>query len=427
MKKLKILFPLLTLWVAMAWSQMTESGLGRQPGEMPRNPYGRELVNYRFYSFADSVDHRQNSVEFYFAMVNDLLTFIKRSEVCYQAKYELSVMVYNKKHELVAYQNLSDTISVASFNATNSRQQPVLKRMVFTLPPEEYEFRIELTNSDNPADAGRPVMLKLVDFSKPSLQISDLVLTDRQSCDGALRRFAPNLRESFSEEQSDMGVYFELYGSRPSDSIMVHYALVGRDNKIVGEKKYQLAGGPLLAQCLALREMIVKPGEYMFRLEASTGKVLVKAERRLFVHWGRVAIRSDNVDAAVEQLAMITSGKQIQKMKSAAPEERQQLFDQFWQQRDPTPGTPENELRVEFFNRIDYANRNFSEPTSSTDGWKTDRGRVLLRNGAPDDVERQAVEPGMPTVEIWQYTRLNKRYIFVDQQGMGEFRLVKVE
>ena len=124
---------------------------------------------------------------------------------------------------------------------------------------------------------------------------------------------------------------------------------------------------------------------------------------------------------------LITSGKQIQKMKSAAPEERQQLFDQFWQQRDPTPGTPENELRVEFFNRIDYANRNFSEPTSSTDGWKTDRGRVLLRNGAPDDVERQAVEPGMPTVEIWQYTRLNKRYIFVDQQGMGEFRLVKVE
>ncbi len=427
MKKSNILLLMLTVWTVAGSAQMTGSGLGRQPGDMPRNPYGRELVNYRFYCFADSADPRQNSVEFYFAMVNDMLTFVKKSDTWYHAKYELSVMVYNKKRELVTYQTLSDTVAVGTFSATNSRQGPFLQRMVFTLPPEEYEFKIELTNSDNPADAGRPVALKLLDYSKPSLQMSDVVLTDRQICGGALRQFAPNLRESFNEEQSDMGVYFELYGTGPTDSITIHYALMSRNNKVIGAKNYRVTGGPLLPQCLSLKGMIVKPGEYLLRLEASNGKVMVKSERRLIIHWGKVSIRSDNVDAAVEQLALIASGSQIQKMRSASAEERQKLFDQFWQQRDPTPGTPENELRDEFFNRVDYANRNFSEPSSNAEGWKTDRGRVLLRNGLPNDIERQAVEPGMPSVEIWFYTRLNKRYIFTDQQGMGEYRLVKVE
>ena len=93
----------------------------------------------------------------------------------------------------------------------------------------------------------------------------------------------------------------------------------------------------------------------------------------------------------------------------------------------PTPETQRNELKEEFFRRIDHANRSFGEIFGGREGWRTDRGRVYIKNGPPDEVERPSMELNMPRVEIWLYSRLNKRFIFTDRQGNGEYRLVRVE
>ncbi len=114
-------------------------------------------------------------------------------------------------------------------------------------------------------------------------------------------------------------------------------------------------------------------------------------------------------------------------------EERAHFIEQFWQRRDPTPGTPENEFKDEHHKRIAYANEHFS--FGSTQGWKSDRGRVLITWGKPDEIESHAsgMRPGGQTsnspFEIWLY-----RYIetlgnniiieFVDETGAGDFRRV---
>ena len=65
-------------------------------------------------------------------------------------------------------------------------------------------------------------------------------------------------------------------------------------------------------------------------------------------------------------------------------EERQQFVEQFWLRRDPTPDTEENEYKEEHYRRIAYANERFA---SGIPGWKTDRGRIYIMYGPPDERE----------------------------------------
>ncbi len=65
-------------------------------------------------------------------------------------------------------------------------------------------------------------------------------------------------------------------------------------------------------------------------------------------------------------------------------EERDQFIEQFWLRRDPTPDTEENEFREEHYRRIQYANEHYA---AGIPGWRTDRGRIYIVWGAPDEIE----------------------------------------
>src|SRR6202166_4212646 len=65
-------------------------------------------------------------------------------------------------------------------------------------------------------------------------------------------------------------------------------------------------------------------------------------------------------------------------------EEREQFIEAFWQRRDPTPDTVENEFKEEHYRRIAYTNERFS---SGIPGWRTDRGRIYIMWGPADEVE----------------------------------------
>ncbi|HTW58182.1 MAG TPA: GWxTD domain-containing protein [Terriglobales bacterium] len=65
-------------------------------------------------------------------------------------------------------------------------------------------------------------------------------------------------------------------------------------------------------------------------------------------------------------------------------EERDNFIEAFWQRRDPTPDTEENEYKEEHYRRIAYANEHFA---AGIPGWKTDRGRIYIIYGPPDEIE----------------------------------------
>src|ERR1022692_2011136 len=135
---------------------------------------------------------------------------------------------------------------------------------------------------------------------------------------------------------------------------------------------------------------------------------------------------------------IITDEKRAAFNKLSNDEERDNFIEAFWQRRDPTPDTEENEYKEEHYQRIAYANEHFA---AGVPGWKTDRGRMYIVFGKPDEIdshpsggtyERPMEEGGGETstfpFEDWRY-----RYIegigqeviieFVDTCMCGEFHM----
>jgi len=119
-------------------------------------------------------------------------------------------------------------------------------------------------------------------------------------------------------------------------------------------------------------------------------------------------------------------------------EEREQFIEQFWQRRNPDPDSAENTFKEEHYRRIAYTNEHFA---SGIPGWKSDRGRIYIMWGAPDEIEshpsggsydRPASEGGGTTstypFEDWRYRYLegigeDVNIEFVDPTMTGEFKL----
>jgi GWxTD domain-containing protein len=82
-------------------------------------------------------------------------------------------------------------------------------------------------------------------------------------------------------------------------------------------------------------------------------------------------------------------------------EERQEFIRKFWEALDPTPGTPANERRQVFWDRVDRANRLFHDSTKP--GWLSDRGKIYILLGPPHDLSRRQ------NGDIWTYRALPNR------------------
>ncbi len=64
--------------------------------------------------------------------------------------------------------------------------------------------------------------------------------------------------------------------------------------------------------------------------------------------------------------------------------QREAFVEYFWSRRDPDPATENNEFREEHYRRIEHANQRFGN--EGRPGWKTERGRIYIIHGPPDDV-----------------------------------------
>jgi len=102
-------------------------------------------------------------------------------------------------------------------------------------------------------------------------------------------------------------------------------------------------------------------------------------------------------------------------------EERDQFIEAFWQRRDPTPDTIENEFKEEHYRRIAYANEHFP---AGIPGWKTDRGRMYIMYGPADEIEShpsggtydRPMEEGGGTTSTYPFEQWRYRYI----EGVGQ-------
>ena len=176
-----------------------------------------------------------------------------------------------------------------------------------------------------------------------------------------------------------------------------------------------------------LRELIDDANKY--KLTVKVVQSGVKQERSISFssNWRYFESSELNVIRAIEPLKEYVSNDQWDELMSAPEARKEFLFDNYWLERDPTPGTEANELMDEFYRRVDFVNYNFSVNGIAKSAWETDRGKVYMKYGSPSNVERFASDMNIPPYEIWFYAKINRKFVFEDRNGNGEFMLVKVE
>jgi GWxTD domain-containing protein len=136
-------------------------------------------------------------------------------------------------------------------------------------------------------------------------------------------------------------------------------------------------------------------------------------------------------------LSLIATDEELGLFDVLSPRGKSMLLDKFWARRDPDPNTPENEYEAEFWRRVSYVQDHFSNPIH--DGVRTDRGKVYVIFGDPNEIEDHAggaasligYEKSTWSTKpyyAWKYYNAGLEgrrmlFVFVDQVGDGEFNI----
>jgi GWxTD domain-containing protein len=210
----------------------------------------------------------------------------------------------------------------------------------------------------------------------------------------------------------------------------------------------------------------VRPGTYslgvVVRQETGGGRAAVDATFDVLwaaTNWVRWLLETEAV------IPFLIQGEEQDNFLTLGPGAKERYIEGFWTRHDPTPG-PGNATREEFDRRIRFANANFTTPIEP--GMRTDRGRVYIKYGEADEIRREVIpiqgndlnaaleeldrETGgdlrgarnidpqdSRSFEVWIYdyrgeelfptkqlsTGIGRQFVFVDDLGIGEFRLIR--
>ena len=134
----------------------------------------------------------------------------------------------------------------------------------------------------------------------------------------------------------------------------------------------------------------------------------------------------EELDQEFEYARYLATSSEKKTYKKANLEGKREFLKRFWNTRTLTADHLKegDNFRNDYLGRVETANQMFRG--SFKEGWKTDRGRVLLVYGKPDDIERMTFGMGEKSHEIWHYHSLQGgvQFVFVDKQELGDMELV---
>ena len=391
----------------------------------------------------------ESRLDLYTSLPYSNLRFLKEGE-SFNANYDLAVEIFyfaegEKRPQLVEKEVWGESVEVSDFAATHSNSQLSFSNKSFNLLPGRYRLEVSVEDKATLESFKTEFFTELKAFDD-AMSVSDLILVDDYS--EASQSITPKVGSQVYDDESSFKVFYELYASE-RENVNVQFQLVRTANSrglpVLRwiSKLWQSDDSqenityensrPITVPQGRLPRLVEIPldgfevGEYILRAivqdeEGSTldvSELLITLERS-----DRAEFEGRDIDAAIAQLRYVAKPKELKEIRNAkTKKEREERFMAFWEKRDPTPGTPENEHMEEYYFRIDFANRRY---TGSNSGWETDRGETLVLYGEPDQVDRSSLEVEISQpYEVWYYNRINRRFIFVDRSGGGQFELIK--
>ncbi|MDO8550761.1 MAG: GWxTD domain-containing protein, partial [Ignavibacteria bacterium] len=134
-------------------------------------------------------------------------------------------------------------------------------------------------------------------------------------------------------------------------------------------------------------------------------------------------LTEEEAETAGNLIEYLATPQEYNMYKNLSLQGKTKFLISYWKEKDTSPGTPENEYLQSIIQRYNYANQKFG--WGEKEGYKTDKGRILIKYGMPDEIESYYSESNSAPYETWIYTR-DKAFIFVfgDINSNGNFILL---
>ena len=327
----------------------------------------------------------------------------------------------------------------------------------FILPPGSYNLLVTISDKNTGISGKRQVELVLTEFKEGELIISDLQLaTDIKKVEkiGIFTKYGrdviPNASSTYGIEIPVLYIYCEIYnfaveeGEELSD-YQVEYSITDLNGKelITPEPKVHKKPGESTIEMGGLNVVSLKSRGYYFRIKVTdiaTGAVATRSKKYFVYRPGDVQELADadrtlnfGADGYIESIysemtlkelddewaiMRILAIKQEKKLYDGSDEAgRRQVMLKYWQARE------EKITRDEFMLRATIAKQQWS---GLRPGWRTDRGRVMITYGRPDEIEREPHSINSRPYEVWRYFGIDGgiEFVFVDKQGFTDYELV---
>jgi GWxTD domain-containing protein len=394
-------------------------------------------ARFSMYAYALMGQDRKPAVKVSIHVPHASLVFLKSGDL-YQARYKVYVRIVDPKDEqLFETSVLSQDVVETTYKETRSQKKSSSLSQEFPLKPGNYlvKCRLEVENTSLVFTREEPVTVpdffeKGVGVNKPRLFSTE---TDTTRFGNRVVRMEPGAaieaveKEAtvFAEFDKQPAFEFEVYLETPiEDSVdcQLYYEVVDqkKEQVVYGRKRFRLSGseGRFMA---TFNIDDWEPGWYTFTAKAALEDPPRAAANslRFSIEFSR-AMLFRHFDETLETLSLIADAGDIAPLKAAAPADRARLWAEFWERRDPTPGTGQNEALEEYLRRVRYVAENFSSVES---GWRTDRGKVYIRYGEPDETETRSDPYFQGSYLIWRYYQKNLTFVFYDRFGLGDYRL----
>ncbi len=362
------------------------------------------------------------SVEIYLLVCNSDVQFV-RNPTGFEAKANASVVLMSGKKQISGDTKLI-RLFAQKYDETTSVDTCNVVMIPLNAQPGSLRAIINLRDLESRARSTVDVNFALESIDSVS-GISDIVLLRSNPDFNAPRwnGYEPLVKRRLDMTDSSYAFYYELYLKDRIDTVFVRHTLRYEDGDVIKEWERAVHGCSVCGRLERLECDSLTNGSYKIDvcLLSRERKLLSKRSKQFEVL--SVSFYFDrDIDGAIALVSYIATGQWISEFRKADAERRKKLWEEFWREKDPNPATPKNEFFEEHVRRFEYANRNFS--TSLTPGWQTDRGRIYILNGEPDEIEKYSGDVSHNPAEIWYYYTRGKRFIFVDETGFGDYVLV---
>jgi GWxTD domain-containing protein len=321
----------------------------------------------------------------------------------------------------------------------------------FAVPEGTYSAQVSVADSATGRVVLQPVTFTGYDRSP---FVSDLVLTN------ALRRSVGEGDEPAPGEISK-GVFFLSGTTRPilspTDANLFYYVELYPGNQVTltTVARVVTATGDVLVSTpaselnvgerggVAARQLNLTglpPGDYRLQLEVSNPDTVFVRSAMFTVGEFRMTAaeppgqndpfafqNEQGLDTLYAPLIYLMEADERGIYEDLSVDGKRNYLRQFWETRDPTAGTAANEYMTTYYRGIAEANRRFGEGgAAGIPGWRTDRGRVFLNRGEPDEF---LDDPGSGLTNpyiVWKFTGSGRplKFVFLDNSGLGHYELV---